>query len=79
MSERDRVLVAILNKLLDFNVAREQHWYRIPVSSVDKWLKDRWPPQWVAFYQTKVFGEDVYSIKYYAPVKKIRPGLFDNL
>ncbi len=72
MPEHGQVLIAILNKLLDFNVAREQHWYRIPVSSVDKWLKDRWPPQWLAFYQTKVFGEDAYSINYYAPVKKIR-------
>ena len=72
MPEHGQVLVAILNNRLDFNVAREQRWYRIPVSSVDKWLKDRWPPQWLALYQTKVFGEDAHSINYYAPVKKIR-------
>ena len=72
MSERSQVLVAILNNLLDFNVAREQHWYRIPVSSVDKWLSDRWPPQWLAFYQTKVFGEEGFSINYYAQVSEVR-------
>jgi hypothetical protein len=52
----DRVLVAILNNLSDLAVARDQHWYRIPVSSVHKWLQDRWPPDWLAFYQTKVLG-----------------------
>ncbi len=48
MAIRGEVLVAILNNLLDFAVARDQHWYRIPTSSVHKWLKGRWPPEWVA-------------------------------
>lgn len=72
MAQRGEVLVAILNNLLDMSVAREQHWYRIPVSSVHKWLKDRWPPQWLAFYQTKVFGDEAYAVRYYARITEIR-------
>jgi very-short-patch-repair endonuclease len=42
------------------------------VSSAKKWLKNRWPPQWLAFYQTKVFGPEKYSINYYARVLDIQ-------
>jgi len=66
------VLVAIVNNLLDFAVARDQHWYRIPVSSVHRFLKDRWPPEWLAFYQTKAFGDEAFSVRYYAPVWQVR-------
>lgn len=72
MSVRGEMLVAIINSLDDFALARDQHWYRIPVSSVHKWLKDRWPPQWLSFYQTKIFGEEAYAIHYYAQVLHIR-------
>jgi len=72
MSTRGAVLVAILNNRLDFNLAYEQHWYRIPVSSVKKLLKDRWPPQWLAFYQTKAFGQEAHAVNYYAQVLHIR-------
>lgn len=72
VSRRGQVLIAILNNRLDFNIAHEQHWYRIPVSSVSKWLKDRWPPQWIAFYQTKVFGTEAHAVNYYGQVVDIR-------
>jgi len=72
MSARDEVLVAIINNLHDFNTAREKHWYRIPVSSKEKWLKERWPPKWLALYQTKKFGEEAYGVSYYAQVLDIR-------
>jgi len=72
MAIRGQVLVAILNNLLDFAVARDQHWYRIPTSSVHKWLKDRWPPEWLAFYQTKVFGSEAFAVNYYARVLDVR-------
>jgi len=45
MAARGEVLVAIINDPLDFGIARDQHWYRIPVSSADKWLRHRWPPE----------------------------------
>ena len=72
MSAQGEVLVAILNNLGDFDMAREQHWYRIPIASVEKWLKHRWPPRQLAFYQTKVFGDGAYAINYYAQVHEIR-------
>ena len=49
---RGEVLVAIVNNLEDMRIAREERWYRIPVTSVHKWLRDRWPPRWLAFYQS---------------------------
>jgi very-short-patch-repair endonuclease len=64
----ERVLVAIMNNPLDFAVARDQHWYRIPVTSATKWLKGHWPPQWLAFYQTKVFGSEAFAIHHYCQI-----------
>jgi very-short-patch-repair endonuclease len=61
-----------MNQPRDLALAREAHWYRIPVSSADKWLARRWPPEWLAFYQTKVFGNESFGINYYARVLEIR-------
>ncbi len=69
---RGEVLVAIVNNLEDMRLAREAGWYRIPVASVRKWLRDCWPPRWLAFYQTKVFGPEAHAINYYAVVRDIR-------
>lgn len=66
------LLVAILNDVRDYHFARDEHWYRIPVSSARKRLKDYWPPRYVAFYQTKVFREEAYSVRYYAEVANIK-------
>ncbi|KAM3094689.1 hypothetical protein ACKFKG_15525 [Phormidesmis sp. 146-35] len=67
----DRVLVAVMNNQRDLEIAREYRWYRIPIASVEKFLKKCWEPQWLAFYQTKVFENEAYSIRYYARVEKI--------
>jgi very-short-patch-repair endonuclease len=73
MAYDGEVLVAIFKDKLDFNLAFEQNWYRIPVSSAEKWMKNRWPPQWLAFYQTKkVFPGEPFAITYYAQVLDIR-------
>ncbi len=72
MSKRGEVLVAIVNNKRDFAIIQNNNWYRIPVFSAEKWLKERWPPQWVAFYQTKVFGDEAYAVRYYAQVLDIR-------
>lgn len=72
MPKHGELLVAILNNHLDFSIARDEHWYRIPVISVEKWLKEHWPPKWLAFYQTKVFGSKAHTIHYYARVLDIR-------
>lgn len=70
-NNQNQVLVAIVNNLRDFSIANRLHWYRIPVSSVEKWLKKRWPPKWIAFYLTKVFGNEAWAIIYYARVLRI--------
>jgi len=72
MSRRGEVLIAIVNDKLDFDTVRNQHWYRIPISSQEKWLKDRWPPDYVAFYLTKKFEAEAYQINYFAQVIEIR-------
>jgi len=78
------VLVAILNNEQDMSFAREYHWYRIPIESAEKFLKRRncWPPRWLAFYQTRAFGQDAFAVNYYAAVQQIcevsRPELFPD-
>ena len=61
------VLVAIINNLRDFAIARDEHWYRIPVR--------RAPTRAInapvlAFYQTKVFGEAAWAINYWAEAQE---------
>jgi very-short-patch-repair endonuclease len=71
MSKSGELLVAIINNQLDFSIARDKHWYRIPVESVKKLLKEKWPPQWLAFYHTSAFKESAHSIGYSTQVLKI--------
>lgn len=66
-SKKGEVLVAILNDPSAWRIARDQGWYRIPVESKPR----AWPPQWIAFYQTKVFQEEAYAVRYFAKVKGI--------
>jgi hypothetical protein len=48
MTPRGEVLIAILNNQPDMTIARDRHWDRIPSDSVSKFLKNRWPPKWLA-------------------------------
>jgi len=76
--KRGEVLVAIMNNKADFAILQEQLWYRIPVASAPK----RWPPRWLAFYQTKVFEEEAFAVRYYGYVRDMeivrRYELFPN-
>lgn len=72
MPHTERVLVAVLNNARDFRIAQQQHWYRIPATSVDKWLKDVWPPRWIAFYHTKALAPLAHGVYFFAPVIEIR-------
>jgi very-short-patch-repair endonuclease len=67
-AERGQVLVAIMNNKADLSILQEQGWYRIPVAKAPK----RWPPKWLAFYQTKVFGDEAFAVNYYGLVRHIR-------
>ena len=68
----DNVLVAIMNNRLDFALARDQGWYRIPVAQASRLIKHHWPPAWLAFYHTQVFEAERHAIHHYAPIKDIR-------
>lgn len=74
MSEETRaspdapVLVAVMNNLRDFEIARDEGWYRIPVKRAPR----RLGADYLAFYQTKVFGAEGWAVNYYAPVLRVR-------
>ncbi|MDX1415469.1 MAG: DUF559 domain-containing protein [Candidatus Promineifilaceae bacterium] len=72
MTRGGEVLVAIMNNKRDWALAERYHWYRIPVSSAGKWLREAWPPEWIAFYMTKAFGKEAHGVHYYARVLDIR-------
>lgn len=64
----NEVLVAILNDPAAFGLVQNQGWYRVPVDTAPK----RWPPDVLAFYQTQVFGEHAFAVRYYGRVCEIR-------
>lgn len=72
MAGEESVLVAIMNNKSDFLLARDAHWYRIPVEKARKWGKHHWPPKWLAFYQTQMFRDEAHMVKYYAHVHGVR-------
>jgi len=63
MYPEDRVLVAYVPKPSDFEVIREQGWYRIPKKSAPKGLY----AEYYAFYFGRNFGSMKWAIHYYAP------------
>jgi len=62
----DRVLVAIINNRCDFEIARDEGWYRIPVKHAPQSTTEA---AVLAFYFTKAFGDEKWSIRWYAPVR----------
>lgn len=65
------VLVAIINRKKDFDITRDFHWYRIPVVSAPKIVREK-RIKYIAFYHTRVFNEIAYSIQWYAPVETMK-------
>ncbi|MFO7697723.1 MAG: DUF559 domain-containing protein [Anaerolineae bacterium] len=57
-----------MNDKAAWGILREQGWYRIPVANAPK----RWPPKWLGFYQTKIFGDEAFTVQYYGLVRSIR-------
>lgn len=66
--QRGQALVAIMNNGRDFHILQDDLWYRIPVAHAPK----RFPPEWLAFYQTKEFKQDAYAVNYMGRVREIR-------
>ena len=69
---KGEVLVAIVPDLLDFTILRDQHWYRIPVQSAEKWIGKAWPPEWLAPYLPMKFGSAACKVTYVTRVLDIR-------
>lgn len=61
----DLILIAILKRPRDLDIARVLGWYRIPLATVPKTIR----VDWLAFYQTAAFGEQRWSVRYGARVK----------
>jgi very-short-patch-repair endonuclease len=61
-----RVLVALMNNPRDLKIAREQHWYRIPVKSAPRGMD----AARLAFYQTSAFKEEKWAVRYFAEVQQ---------
>ena len=59
------ILIAVLNNLHDFEIARLLGWYRIPLNYAPKVVA----VDYLAFYQTAAFGDDKWCIQYMALVQ----------
>ncbi|NNJ08763.1 hypothetical protein EKD04_000300 [Chloroflexales bacterium ZM16-3] len=59
-----RVLVAVVNRVRDLDLARAEGWYRVPLAR----LPARFAADFLAFYQTVAFGAERWAVRYYAPV-----------
>jgi very-short-patch-repair endonuclease len=77
-SKRGEALVAIVNRPADWRIVQDHLWYRVPVATAPR----RWPPQWLAFYQTKIFRDEAFAVRYFGRVREIRrvfrPALFPD-
>jgi len=58
------ILIAVMNDPRDLEIARLLGWYRIPLRSAPKVVS----VDYLAFYQTAVFGEEKWRIQYVAKV-----------
>ena len=65
------VLVAIMNNHRDLEIARTQRWYRIPVKSVNRYIRDIEQMQYLAFYQTRIFERAAFAVNYYAEIERM--------
>ncbi len=58
------VLVAVVNNARDLALARDQHWYRIPVGRAPRQIA----AEYLALYQTAAFGPEGQNIRFFAPI-----------
>ncbi len=61
-------LVGIVTRRKDWELVRSEHWYRIPLSTAPAGLATI---RYLAFYQTRVFGEEKWAVNWYASVRGI--------
>jgi hypothetical protein len=68
LSSSQRVLVAVMNDRRDFENARDEGWYRIPLKRAPR----RVGADYLAFYQTKAFDNEKWAVNYYASTRRYR-------
>ena len=61
------ILITVMNNGRDLHIANTEHWYRIPVKSAPKKLENT---SYLAFYLTKAFGDQKWSIPYWANISR---------
>ena len=66
--EHAPVLVAVMNNRPDFERARDEGWYRIPLKRAPR----RIAAEYLAFYQTGAFGDEGCAVNYFAPVRRFQ-------
>jgi len=62
MHPEDRVLVAVMGRPKDLEIARDQGWYRIPARHAPRGVFF----EYVAFYFTSAFVDQKWAVHYYA-------------
>lgn len=66
--DTERVLVVVVARPRDWELVRDEHWYRIPIARAPK----RIGAEYLAFYHTKRAGALRWQIAYYAPILRYR-------
>lgn len=61
-------LVGIVTRMKDWELVRSEHWYRIPVRTAPDGLEK---VRYLAFYQTRLFGDEKWAVNWYARVRAI--------
>jgi len=62
MHPDDRVLVAVMSRAKDFEIARDQGWYRVPEHKATRGVFF----EYLAFYFTSAFANLAWGVHYYA-------------
>ena len=65
MYPEDRVLVGVINRKRDFEYARRDHWYRIPLERMPYGVD----AEYTAFFFSRAFQERNGSIHFYAELR----------
>lgn len=61
----DRVLVGVVNRKRDFELMRDEHWYRIPVARLSRGIQ----AEYLGFFLSGAFKDMNGAVHYYAQVK----------
>ena len=62
MHPEDRVLVAVMNRVQDFEIVRDLGWYRVPAQRAPRGIFF----EYLALYFTAAFADLKYAVHYYA-------------